>query len=128
MFNVEGKIFKGKLKKYNADNVDDLTYFTIVKENGIIVAREIGNNYSYPLNYVNYHVDKLNDINDYYVESLFRVIDIEGILLTPDKIASLCQATEKEINDYLEVVSIINETRDKVKDMERPIYKSCIKR
>ena len=93
MFNVEGKIFKGKLKKYNADNVDDLTYFTIVKENGIIVAREIGNNYSYPLNYVNYHVDKLNDIND-----------------------------------YLEVVSIINETRDKVKDMERPIYKSCIKR
>lgn len=128
MFNVEGKIFKGKLKKYNADNVDDLTYFTIVKENGIIVAREIGNNYSYPLNYVNYHVDKLNDINDYYIESLFSVIDIEGILLTPDKIASLCQVTEKEINDYLEVVSIINETRDKVKDMERPIYKSCIKR
>lgn len=128
MFNVEGKTFKGKLKKYNDDNVDDLTYFTIVKENGIIVAREIGNNYSYPLNYVNYQVSKLNDLNVYYIESLFRVIDIEGNLLTPDKIASLCQATEKEINDYLEVVSIINEIRDKVKYMERPIYKSCIKR
>ena len=128
MFNVEGKIFKGKLKKYNDDNVDDLTYFTIVKENGVIVAREIGNNYSYPLNYINYYVGKLNDINDYYVESLFRVVDIEGELLTSDKIASLCQATEKEIDDYLEVVSIINEIRDKVKDMERPIYKSYIKR
>lgn len=128
MFNVEGKTFKGKLKKCNDDNVDDLIYFTIVKENGIIVAREIGNNYSYPLNYVNYYVGKLNDLNDYYIESLFRVIDIEGDLLTPDKIASLCQATEKEINDYLEVVSIINEIRDKVKYMEGPIYKSCIKR
>ena len=129
MFNVEGKIFKGKLKSCQDESVNEIIYFTIVKENGMIVAREIGNNYCYPLKYVNgcdYNVTNINEC--FYVETLFKVIDFDDEVLTSSRIAPICLATEKEVDNYLEVISIINEVRNKAKEMDRPLYKSYFMR